>query len=89
MEVEKTGQHILTFWLSTTNGKWAIWGNLLCKEFWSTNPWGWVAKKTLPRGKGQVPSTRTKAWVEKETNLWRNSCGWEAKVGSSTDHKFL
>jgi len=36
--------------------KWSLasWGNPLCKETWSPNPWGWAARKTLSRRKDHM-----------------------------------
>ena len=48
----------------------------------------WEAKKTLPREKGHVLSTKTRAELRKNS-LLKKLCGWALKVGLSTAQNLL
>jgi len=87
MEVEKTGQHIWTFWLSIRN-----WTEPREEILFARKHGVQIHEpheETLPRRKGHMLSIRIRGWVEKETHLWSNPYCWAPKVRLSNTQKFL
>jgi len=58
MEVKKIEQHILTFWLSTTNGVEPYEETFFARKFGAQIHE--VEQKTLPKEKSEVLKTRTR-----------------------------
>jgi len=84
MKVEKDRTTYLDFLAEHKKWNWVSWENPICKETWNSNPWGWATRKTLPRRKGHMLSTRTKS---REITLDLESLGSSVSGMNLTLHR--